>query len=58
LAETLAASLSVFSEVTPEKVTYLVITTENNEMSGGLLTYKHQQPNFNTPRPSSLTSPN
>jgi hypothetical protein len=39
-----------FSEVTPDKFTYLAMRTENNEMSGGLLTYKHQQPNLNTPR--------
>jgi hypothetical protein len=50
LVETLAVSLSVFSEVTTEKFTYLAVITENNEMSVGLLTEKHQQPSLNTPR--------
>jgi len=41
LVETLAGSFCVFSEATPEKFTYLAMITENNEMSGGLLTHKH-----------------
>jgi len=48
-----------FSEVTPDKFTYLAMRTENNEMSGGLLTYKNISNPTSTHLVSSLlTSPN